>query len=100
MENRSSKIKLVLCSIPPFGDVKTVDIRMVNAINKTNIEIKKLCDQNDKVFFCDVNKAMRLDVPEKFANPEFVVLDGIHFTFKGNKACGEAIAECISKLKS
>ncbi|MFX0102252.1 MAG: SGNH/GDSL hydrolase family protein [Candidatus Hodarchaeota archaeon] len=94
----SGSSKIILCSIPPFGDVGTVDIRMVNAINKTNAEIQDLCEKNENVFFCDVNAAMRLDVPEKFANSKFVVADGVHFTFSGNKACGEAIAKCIANL--
>lgn len=90
--------KVLLCSIPPFGDVETVDIRMLHAVNKTNLEIQESCQGNENVFFCDVNAAMRLDVPEKYAKPDLVIADGVHFTFAGNKACGEAIARCIAGL--
>jgi lysophospholipase L1-like esterase len=89
--------RVVLCSIPPFGDVKALTSRMLDTVNQANLEIEALC-KKEHATFCDVNKAMRGDEVHKFALPELVVPDGVHFTVAGNKACGEAMARCIVAL--
>ncbi|NMC05753.1 MAG: hypothetical protein GYA24_11100 [Candidatus Lokiarchaeota archaeon] len=87
--------RIILCSIPPFGDVKTLPKNGFDTLNKTNLFVEQLC-KKEGVIFCDVNKAMRADDKAKFARREFVVPDGVHFTPAGNQACGEAIARCIA----
>ena len=86
---------VILCSIPPMGNVKTLTKAMFDTVNNANVEIKALCKKEGAVF-CDVNKAMRGDEVNKYARPELVLPDGVHFTEAGNKACGEAIAKCIA----
>ncbi|MHA1679984.1 MAG: SGNH/GDSL hydrolase family protein [Promethearchaeota archaeon] len=91
------RITLILCSIPPFGNVKGLAPVMFKCIRETNAEIEKLCAR-ESIPFCDVNKAMRLDGPDMYANLEFVVADGVHFTPAGNEACGLQLAKCIASL--
>ena len=88
---------IIACSIPPVGDVKTAPLKMADTINLANQKIEALCKATN-VRFCDVNKAMRTNDAKKHAIKELVVADGVHFTPAGNKACGEAIAKCISNL--
>nr|MDO8109302.1 SGNH/GDSL hydrolase family protein [Candidatus Sigynarchaeota archaeon] len=85
---------VIICSLPPVGNVKTVLPGMIDTVNQANVEIEALCAQKG-VIFCDVNKAMRAEDEKKYAKPQLVVLDGVHFTPEGNKACGEAIARTI-----
>nr|MDO8083669.1 SGNH/GDSL hydrolase family protein [Candidatus Sigynarchaeum springense]MDO8118896.1 SGNH/GDSL hydrolase family protein [Candidatus Sigynarchaeota archaeon] len=86
---------VILCSIPPMGNVKILTKAMLDAVNDANVKIESLCKQ-ERVIFCDVNKAMRGDEVNKYARPELVGPDGVHFTEAGNKACGEAIARCVA----
>jgi lysophospholipase L1-like esterase len=88
------KTRVILCSLPPMGNVKTLTKAMLDAVNDANVKIEALC-KKERAIFCDVNKAMRGDEVNKYARPELVLPDGVHFTEAGNKACGEAIARCI-----
>ncbi|MEX2683687.1 MAG: SGNH/GDSL hydrolase family protein [Candidatus Sigynarchaeota archaeon] len=87
--------RVILCSIPPMGNVKMLTKSMLDTVNDANLKIEVLCKKK-RAIFCDVNKAMRGDEINKYARPELVVLDGVHFTEAGNKVCGEAIARCIA----
>src|SRR5271157_4501054 len=88
---------IIACNIPPVGDVKTVPLMMADTINQANQKIEALCKKAG-VRFCDVNKAMRSNDSKKHAIKELVVADGVHFTPAGNKACGEAMARCITSF--
>ncbi len=87
--------RVILCSLPPMGNVKTLTKAMVDAVNDANVQIEALC-KKERAIFCDVNKAMRGDEVNKYARPELVNPDGVHFTVAGNQACGEAIARCVT----
>ncbi|MBN2150273.1 MAG: SGNH/GDSL hydrolase family protein [Candidatus Lokiarchaeota archaeon] len=92
--------RVIICSLPPMGNVKTLTRAMLDAVNDANARIEALC-KKEGVIFCDVNKAMRGDEVDMFARPELVLPDGVHFTEAGNQACGEAIARCVeAALKS
>jgi lysophospholipase L1-like esterase len=89
---------VVACSVPPVADKKTLDPGIHETINIANEKIAAFCEQSN-IFFCDVNEAMRLaDSPEKYADPDLVVPDGVHFTPAGNKACGEAMGKCVAAI--
>jgi lysophospholipase L1-like esterase len=87
--------RTIICSMPPFGEVKTLPNSAFGTLNKTNALVEQLCKKEEAIF-CDVNKAMRIDDRMKFARQDLVVADGVHFTVAGNQACGEAIARCIA----
>lgn len=91
------KTRVILCSLPPMGNVKTLTKAMRETVNNASVQIEALCKKEGTIF-CDVNKAMRGDDVNKYARPELVNPDGVHFTEAGNKACGEAIARCIAAV--
>jgi lysophospholipase L1-like esterase len=90
--------KIVVCSLPPVADKKTLDPGIHETINIANEKIEAFCEQSG-IIFCDVNEAVRLaDSPEKYADSSLVIADGVHFTPAGNKACGEAIGKCVAAI--
>jgi lysophospholipase L1-like esterase len=85
----------VICSIPPFGNVKMLPKNVQKAVKFVNSELEKfvVAWKESPIMFCDVHKAMRGD--DFFMREGLAIADGVHFTIDGNKACGEAIAKCI-----
>ncbi|MHA1369320.1 MAG: SGNH/GDSL hydrolase family protein [Promethearchaeota archaeon] len=94
---KSQEIIPIICSIPPMANIPSIDPKIILTIKITNLKIKEFCEKN-RVFFCDVNKAMRLNEMEEYADPKNVVADGVHFTPAGNKKCGEAIGKKIFEI--
>lgn len=85
----------VICSIPPFGNVKTLPKNVQKAVKFVNSELEKFVKgwNSSPILFCDVHKAMRNG--DFFMHDGLAIADGVHFTVDGNKTCGEAIAKSI-----
>ncbi len=97
VRKESTKVKIVLCSIPAFANVNTLVPEMFEAIKKTNKQILKICERSGCTF-CDVNASMRVEEKYGYCNPTLVIADGVHFTPEGNKTVGEKIGACIKSL--
>lgn len=94
---KKAKVTIMVCTIPPFGDVSSLDISIIQMVNAINEKIINYCNSYN-VPICDVNNFMKIDNEFKFAKSSYVLNDGVHFTSEGNKACGECIANCLKKL--
>lgn len=88
--------KIVLCSIPPFGNVRTLPENIQNTVKFLNQEIEKYAQEKNYVF-SDVHKAMR-NSDDFYMDSKNCVDDGVHFTIEGNKTCGEAIGKTLHDL--
>lgn len=88
-------LEIILCSIPPVGNVPTIPKYMKQSIAVINSRLQDLA-RAEGVYFCDVHTAMSRD--DGFADPECVITDGVHFTELGNQRCGEQIGLCIQRL--
>lgn len=86
---------IIICSIPPVGNVSTLPEKMASAIEFVNTELKTylISLNRSDVLFCDVNKAMR-DSQKNMING-LATPDGVHFSKFGKKVCGEAIGQTI-----
>lgn len=86
---------VVVCSVPPFGNVKNLPKNVQTAVKYVNSELEKMVIvwKNPSIIFCDMHKAMRND--KFFMRDGLAILDGVHFTLEGNQTCGEAIAQVI-----
>ncbi|MBD3351486.1 MAG: hypothetical protein GF364_08360 [Candidatus Lokiarchaeota archaeon] len=84
--------KIVICSIPPVLVGESANLKMHENILKANKRIQKLAS-NQQIIFCDIHLAMRnkkLQMKSKNC-----MLDGVHFSVDGNRACGYAIGKTI-----
>jgi len=88
----------VLCSVPPVKIGTAASQSMHENILKSNQEIKGIAQRQNGVIFCDIHGKMSGRGGQM--NPELCQTDGVHFSLKGNKSCGEEIAKSIlSKLQ-
>lgn len=86
---------IIICSIPPVGDVPGLPTKMAETIALVNADLKAWVIGLNRldVVFCDVNRAMR---NSSVYMMEGLYSDGVHFTHNGNAVCGEAIAQVIT----
>jgi lysophospholipase L1-like esterase len=85
---------LIICSVPPVGEVNTLPEMMASTIQLVNIDLQAFVENLNRsdVLFCDVYRHMRNRDGYMI---EGLFTDGVHFTKMGNKVCGEAIAQVI-----
>jgi lysophospholipase L1-like esterase len=90
-----SSPKVIICSVPPVGDVKTLPSEMNGAILYVNAKLELFVESlnSSNIVFCDVNKNMRNS--DNYLIEGLGTADGVHFTQLGNLVCGEAISQCI-----
>jgi lysophospholipase L1-like esterase len=86
---------ILVHSIPPIGNVKTVPLNMCNCILHVNNAVKKMISNWNlpNVHYCDIHQYVAGS--DKYMLPGLTVPDGVHFTIDGNKAVGEAIAKNV-----
>ena len=96
-EENGNSPTIFVCSIPPFADVNTLPKNGHKALLFINERIRIWVEKqsNEQIKFCDIHKAMQNE--KLYMRDGLAIADGVHFTKKGNKACGEAIARCILK---
>ncbi|MHA1733683.1 MAG: SGNH/GDSL hydrolase family protein [Promethearchaeota archaeon] len=86
--------RVLLCSVPPVGNVPTAPKYMKWSIGEINSKLEELAGRRG-ITFCDVHEAMR--GTGGHADPACVVEDGVHFTEEGNRRCGERVARDIAR---
>src|SRR5271157_269828 len=88
---------VIICSVPPYAVVKTMPRDALKNVARINDGIQELCFRMG-YHFCNVHDAMAL--PDGSGDPALFLQDGVHFTEAGNRACGEAVAQCIAAILS
>ncbi len=87
---------LVICSIPPFGDVSPAFLPINGAIQYVNAALEAYVQGLNRtdVLFCDVYAAMSTGAG--WMVDGLCRADGVHFTEAGDQVAGEVVAQVIS----
>jgi len=86
---------IILCSIPPFGNVTPPILKVPAATRFVNAALKSYVQNLNRsnILFCDVYSAMSNAAGWMI---DGLYSDGVHFTPIGDQVAGEAIAQVIA----
>ena len=87
---------IVICSIPPFGNISPSILNVPGAIQYINAALKAYVQglSRSNILFCDVYAAMSTNAGMMIDG--LCRNDGVHFTPTGDQVAGEAVAQVIS----